>query len=219
MKNQTRCFAIATILLWTICPAQADQRSYGVRETIGTVETKGWEANLVRGNPNLAHWHWDPIYSNPQGMKYISPINIGGKQSAPTGGHYIKPAHVPTIIPVQHRDELQDYKDAIARRHQEEVKAQLAQEKVKARLAQEKVRAQLAQQKTHAALDNGDIFGNLVDKQLAGQMLPPGPVVATYGNDYTFPSGSGNWRATERAEVHGKIATSKPSKAAKALRY
>ncbi len=43
--------------------------------TVGCIEYKNWEENLVRNNPNLRHYHWNPIYSNVQAVHLVGPMN------------------------------------------------------------------------------------------------------------------------------------------------
>src|SRR5262245_40541732 len=41
--------------------------------TVGCVEYRNWEAALVRNNPNLRHYHWNPIYANVQAVRLVGP--------------------------------------------------------------------------------------------------------------------------------------------------
>lgn len=52
----------------------AKGQSRPVSVTLGSVEYRNWQDNLVKGNPNLKHFHWNPIYSNVQGMKLVKPM-------------------------------------------------------------------------------------------------------------------------------------------------
>lgn len=44
-----------------------------IRATVGSVEVRNWENNLVKYNPNLRHYHWNPIYANVQGTRLVGP--------------------------------------------------------------------------------------------------------------------------------------------------
>ena len=64
--------ASSCISMFVTLPSQADpkkqeQPTRTVRATTGIEAVQGWEQGLVKGNPNLARWHWDPIYSYKQG--------------------------------------------------------------------------------------------------------------------------------------------------------
>jgi hypothetical protein len=52
----------------------AKGQSRPVSVTLGSVEYRHWQDNLVKGNPNLKHFHWNPIYSNVQGVKLVKPM-------------------------------------------------------------------------------------------------------------------------------------------------
>lgn len=85
-----------------------------MRVTTGSVEVKGWEHNLVERTPNLARWHWDPLYSTTQGYRsvpggsgspgsyYIKPIHAATVTSPKS--HYTKPIHVPFNVPDKQRE-------------------------------------------------------------------------------------------------------------------
>lgn len=63
-------------------PAQSQRRQ--VRVTTGVGEVQGWEQQLTEKNPNLARWHWDPIYYYKQGYGTLTPRTLKG-DSRPTG--------------------------------------------------------------------------------------------------------------------------------------
>lgn len=44
-----------------------------IRATVGCIEYRNWQENLVKTNPNLAHYHWNPIYANVQGVRLVGP--------------------------------------------------------------------------------------------------------------------------------------------------
>jgi hypothetical protein len=79
------------------------------------VQVRGWQGDLIKHNPGLAHWHWDPIYSYKQGVEggikrkaqesgnprsaNQQSSNQPSNQPAPPRSykvtHYVKPIHVP----------------------------------------------------------------------------------------------------------------------------
>lgn len=84
-------------------PAESSERP-AVRVTTGVTEVKGWENSLVRRNPSLSHWHWNPIYVYRQGMNSNRPSrpnfnhknpNLAKSPGTTSNQHYIKPIHMP----------------------------------------------------------------------------------------------------------------------------
>ncbi|MBC7999098.1 MAG: hypothetical protein IAF58_14205 [Leptolyngbya sp.] len=73
--NITRLFPLTFLAaaIFAFIAMPADARNYYVRETKGTVEIKGWEKGLLKRNPNLKRWHWNPITANYNRMKPIVP--------------------------------------------------------------------------------------------------------------------------------------------------
>jgi hypothetical protein len=70
--------AMAIVLILSLVTGQrADAARQGelrpVRATLGCVEVRNWENNLVKVNPNLRHYHWNPIYVNVQGTRLVGP--------------------------------------------------------------------------------------------------------------------------------------------------
>jgi hypothetical protein len=116
------------LLILTIGPVLADDQAKArrrqVRVTTGIGSVQGWETGLVEKNPNLARWHWDPIYYYKQGYGPVTSRGLNlkldgkptGKQSinrsTQTGlsyqtpaWHDVKPEHIP--YPPQVMVELQ----------------------------------------------------------------------------------------------------------------
>jgi hypothetical protein len=140
----------------------------GIRVTTGSVEVKGWEHGLVKRNPNLAHWHWDPLYSNTQaylaapqlhprpGSHYINPTKVNTPRSPQS--RYVKPIHVPFNIPAKENVS----ESVIARSLNNPEK--------------ESVQGNVVRSKNQA---------DLVDKKINGKVLDkPSEYVATYGETY-----------------------------------
>lgn len=48
-------------------------RKRPARVTVGSVEIRDWQSSIVDNYPNLRHYHWNPIYSNVQGIRMVSP--------------------------------------------------------------------------------------------------------------------------------------------------
>lgn len=67
---------LALILMTIFCGKALARHgeSRPVRVTLGSVEQRNWENNLVKRNPNLAHYHWNPIYANVQGTQMVRPM-------------------------------------------------------------------------------------------------------------------------------------------------
>ncbi|MBI1270325.1 hypothetical protein GC174_07825 [bacterium] len=55
------------------------------RVTVGTVEIKGWQHDIVKSYPNLKNYHWNPMYANVQGMNMVRPTrhSVKGKAKGP----------------------------------------------------------------------------------------------------------------------------------------
>ena len=56
---------LGSVLPLTIGPAMSDNgqvKTRQIRVTTGIGQVNGWEQSLVRRNPNLGRWHWDPVY-------------------------------------------------------------------------------------------------------------------------------------------------------------
>lgn len=78
MRHSVRSFLrlFLSFLISALCcaAAMAKGQARPVSVTLGSVEYRNWEDNLVKGNRNLRHFHWNPIYSNVQGMKMVKPM-------------------------------------------------------------------------------------------------------------------------------------------------
>jgi hypothetical protein len=110
---------IFAVFALTIAPVLADKLSDSeikrrqVRVTTGIGAVQGWEQGLVQQNPNLARWHWDPIYYYRQGYGPVqsrplrtdartTPANVSrptGRQinegRQPDQPHDSRPVHLP----------------------------------------------------------------------------------------------------------------------------
>jgi hypothetical protein len=72
----------------------------GVRYTTGSYTVRGWEKQLVGGNPNLGHWNWSPIIGYTQSTagtsKQTNTAPMPERKSV-----YVKPNHVPLPVVVR----------------------------------------------------------------------------------------------------------------------
>jgi hypothetical protein len=101
--------------LLTASPALAQEAQYRMgRETAGYIEQRGWEAGLVKANPNLSHFMWSPVTTmiqapvavrvgtvvrmNPPHNPVDTASNTAPAAPAYRNSAYVKPAHLPTVI-------------------------------------------------------------------------------------------------------------------------
>jgi hypothetical protein len=109
MRNHssiTHCLLALSIVTFLCAhPASAvtkRARLASVRVTTGVVAITGWEKALIKNDPSLRHWHWDPLYEYKTGYPSI-PANAGrmkGKIASQAVAneprfHYTKPTHLP----------------------------------------------------------------------------------------------------------------------------
>lgn len=82
-----------------IAPASAQGIHYEVTETESSGRVYGWEHELTDRDPNLSHWHWEPIgaHSHQRNVRRIVDPNAtaSAKPLEIVRSHYIKPIHVP----------------------------------------------------------------------------------------------------------------------------
>jgi hypothetical protein len=111
MKDKTMKKLVSLLILslaTLFCPAYCQKQGHNslasklppgrsMRVTTGSVEVRGWERGLIERSPNLARWHWDPLYSTTQG--YVTAPTV----APPLGSRYPKPIHVNTVRPPQSR--------------------------------------------------------------------------------------------------------------------
>ena len=161
-----------------------------VRVTTGVQAVQGWEQGLVRGNPNLARWHWDPIYSYKQGLARVGPEPLSirngtGKQSGKAG-----PSAYQYAVPAQ-----QDS------RPQHIPFSDQAVKEVQARY----------RQPVHVHTDKPietNVFGQLSNKQTQASILPTN-TIATYGNSYKSEEKiTGLKYSYDKTSVYGQLINS-----------
>ncbi len=160
-----------------------------MRVTTGSVEIKGWEKDLIKRSPNLARWHWDPLYANTQGYLKAGRTPMPVHDSKP-GSHYVQSTHVPTIIS--------------ARSHY--IKPIHAATNVP---VQEHLQGEVRNQNTHQSVSESTsarltVRLNSDDKEVAGELLTKSDnQIATYGKIYdTSPHSS---ERQSNSQVHGQI--------------
>jgi len=77
-QNTRKGLAMAVFMILALVGGQkAEAARQGelrpVRATVGCVEIRNWENNILKSNPNLRHYHWNPIYANVQGTRLVGP--------------------------------------------------------------------------------------------------------------------------------------------------
>lgn len=193
--------------------AEAAERKAVVRVTTGSVQINNWQHHLVKNNPNLGHWHWNPIYANVQGLKTVR-ANSGPdrfhRRSGPAQLHpnvtvtqivprsksvYQRPNHIPfnlTRPPQTNVAANLRAPDVSARLANRDVSARLGNRDVSATLRNNQVNGQLANRDVSATLTQNRTNASLANRNVSGELLPapPQPVapapprVATYGQTY-----------------------------------
>ncbi len=179
--------------------AKSHPQKRQVRVTVGSVEVRDWEHSLVKNNPNLRHFHWNPIYANVQSREYVSPppppkfpINkrpahheikvdpshLSFKKAAPRRRVYNNPIQVPTNTS---RPPQQDISGVIVNKDgrlvwnrptppQKEVAAAFSQDKVYPQLTNKDVGANLSTSKPTGLLATRQGMGTLRDKEVSAQL-------------------------------------------------
>lgn len=77
-QNARKGLAMAVFMVLALVSGQkAEAARQGerrpIRTTVGCVEVRNWENNILKSNPNLRHYHWNPIYANVQGTRLVGP--------------------------------------------------------------------------------------------------------------------------------------------------
>ncbi|HEY9679752.1 MAG TPA: hypothetical protein V6C76_17245 [Drouetiella sp.] len=160
---------LAAACLQILCVnADASERKAVVRVTTGSVQIDNWQHDLVKDNPNLGHWHWNPIYANTQGLKAIGVKaqpdryrhNGGPHQIHPNttvqaikprpGSVYIRPNHIP--FNTSRKTDNNNSNNIAGVLRSPNVSANLSHRDVSANLRQSQVNAQLASRDVNARL-------------------------------------------------------------------
>lgn len=94
-------------------------RKRPARVTVGSVEIRDWQSSIVDNYPNLKHYHWNPIYSNVQGIRMVSPPGPPRQKARDSRNHVVKnQGRKPLTAPsrtAQNKHIV--YKPAAAQRH------------------------------------------------------------------------------------------------------
>lgn len=174
--------SLLSLLLTTIVCGSAEakpqhQQKRQVRVTVGSVEIRDWESHLVKNNPNLRHFHWNPIYANVQSRELVSPppppkfpINnkpahheikidpshLSFKRAAPRRRIYTNPVQIPTPpqTSVAARPTQQDLSGVLINKD-----GRLIWNRPKP--PTKEVAAAFSQDKVYAKLDRKDVGGQL----------------------------------------------------------
>lgn len=198
-------FTILACLAFSATSAGAADPRPTIRETVGTVEVRGWQKELVKGNPNLQHWHWNPIYSNVQGYKKVGPGGPPMRQQGiyrPIKGgdspkRYIKPKHVAFDLN-QPKKPSKPYIDIPALRNSD----------VSGNLTSNEGSGTLSSKDASGMLAARDINGELINKEVNGKAAP-------YSNYKSKPDSfekgsSADYAQSSEANVYGKVKTPNP---------
>jgi hypothetical protein len=197
-------------ILMTASVSMADKAIAGqgerrpIRATVGCVEYRNWQENLVKTNPNLAHYHWNPIYVNVQGVRLVGPppppkqLLTSRPKKQPSGGkpskNHVKNQQTAYIFrPNKERPSI--YKKptriapqrsthtAIAYKHtapQHRTGTSLAYTHVAPQLSSRDVQGQLSSRDAQGRLTSRDAQGRLISRDATGRLIPNDvPVTAT----------------------------------------
>lgn len=175
-----------------------------VRETVGTVEVRGWQNSLVKGNPNLSHWHWNPIYSNVQGYKKLAPGGAPMRQQGiyrPLKGpepppRYQKPKHM--AFDLSQPKPSKPYIDIPALRPNKDVSGTLTSKDGSGTLSSRDASGMLAAR---------DLNGELINKEVNGKVAS----YSNYSQSNSFDKGfSSDYSRSSEASVYGKVKNEAP---------
>ncbi|MDZ4834268.1 MAG: hypothetical protein SGJ27_10875 [Candidatus Melainabacteria bacterium] len=184
-------FALALLLtasLSTVDKAVArDGERRPIRATLGCVEVRNWQDNLVKTNPNLAHYHWNPIYANIQGVRLVGPpprpkqrltsrpkkMEIGGKPAK----NQVKNQQTAYIFrPAKERPSV--YKKPMHMAPQRSTHTGLTyrhsapQHRTGTSLAYTHVAPQLMSRDAQGRLTSRDAQGRLTSRDASGRLIP-----------------------------------------------
>lgn len=90
-------FAVLAFSLICISPAFAQGVHVEVTEQTTNGRVFGWEHNLTERDPNLSHWHWEPIGASLHQRTVKRYVDQTASKAQPTEivrTHYVKPIHV-----------------------------------------------------------------------------------------------------------------------------
>ncbi len=164
-----------------------------VRVTTGIEAVQGWEQGLVRGNPNLARWHWDPIYSYKQGYAKL-PVQTAKPDTAiaPNQGYKHAPTKATYQYPVENRPDDRPGHLPFSPQAMEEVKARYSEAKM-----------------PQAPMDQPS-YEERVNAKLT-QPVQSEPTTATYGRVYSRKENVGTSLKynSQQTAVYGQLLNNK----------
>ncbi|MBZ0188757.1 MAG: hypothetical protein K8F91_21110, partial [Candidatus Obscuribacterales bacterium] len=151
--------SFAALLAGIVSPCALAAQKRNARVTVGTIEVRDWQSRIVDNYPNLKHYHWNPIYSNVQAIRPVSPPRPPKLQGRS------KPARTPhrrtidrkymTVRPAareRHFYKKPIHTEIAPNRQKSETSASLNQEKIQAQLKAKRTEAGLRAKQTQADL-------------------------------------------------------------------
>jgi len=184
----------------TIGGEQKNQATRTVRVTTGVEAVQGWETGLVRANPNLARWHWDPIYSYRQGYARL-PLQTGKPDTARTIPSKIS---VQTM-PAQPNKPVFNYPTA-PRADSRPIHIPFSPQAI------EEVNARYKQAEKKQLPEAEPGHEERISGQLSNRKTPAGPPsIATYNQQYTRKESldTALKYSTQRTSVYGQLLNEK----------
>jgi hypothetical protein len=216
--------------------AQGEIQARGGRVTNGYVEQQGWQAGMIRGCPNLSHFHWQPMTTmlaapvvipvstttvrrdptnpnvNPNGTS--TPLSTGYGESKPVTPN-VQYTHTPYVHPTHlappERDGSGDLHGGL---HNNDLAGRI--------LPRHYIKPIHAPLPLKLPSDgSGDCFGRLADDQVKGQLLNRKaqqavagrlmPPTLQYGSYSSGGSGSGGMGQTTRTAVSARLSNPRGS--------
>ena len=97
--NKIRLLALSSMTMFLVLlsatSVKAEERSRTIRVTSGSYQISGWQNELIKGDPSLAHWTWLPIVGYKQ-----STMQVGQSQGYVRPKQvYSKPSKITTVLP------------------------------------------------------------------------------------------------------------------------
>jgi hypothetical protein len=90
--------AFSSVSLFAVSPAFAQGVHVEVSEQTTNGRVFGWEHNLTERDPNLSHWHWEPMDASSHQRsvrRYVDRYAADSKEPREiVRSHYVKPIHV-----------------------------------------------------------------------------------------------------------------------------
>lgn len=186
LPKPMRIKSLATAFLFTaslvIMTLPVEARTFYVRETQGTVKITGWQTGLVKRNPNLKRWHWNPITANYNHAKPIRPakkpwkvnrvLRKGPYDMAARTPHYVRPNHASMPIARNSNGSASQNPRVTNPLVSHDINGQLRSRDVAARLQSQRTQGQLASRDVDASLSIPVVKANykLANHEVAGYL-------------------------------------------------